>query len=207
MLIVTAAITIASKFLLKWNGKHIFNPTKFGIIAMIALTGDIWVSPAQWGSKLYFAFLMACLGGMVIHRALRTDVSLAFIFSYAAILFARALWLGDPWPIPTKQLQSGALLLFTFFMISDPKTTPDSRSGRILFALLVAAAAAYVQFALYRTNGLLWSLAICSMLMPLIDYMSPGKQYRWQVPHTGDQGDVHEESSLAFSPLVRPIGR
>jgi Na+-transporting NADH:ubiquinone oxidoreductase subunit NqrB len=206
LMILTAVITIASKFLLQWNGKHIFNPTNFGIIATLALTGRVWVSPAQWGSQLYFAFLVACLGGIVIHRAMRSDVSLAFIFFYAGILFLRALWLGDPWSIPTKQLQSGALLLFTFFMISDPKTTPDSRSGRILFALLVAAAAAYVQFALYRTNGLLWSLAICSMLMPLIDYMSPGKQYRWQVPHTGDQGDVHEESSLAFRPLVRPVG-
>jgi enediyne biosynthesis protein E5 len=105
-----------------------------------------------------------------------------------------------------KQLQSGALLLFTFFMISDPKTTPDSRSGRIFFALLVAAGAAYVQFMLYRNNGLLWSLAICSMLTPLIDYMSPGKQYRWQIPNTGGQGDVHEESSLAFRPLVRRVG-
>jgi len=206
LMILTAVITIASKFLFQWNGKHIFNPTNFGIIATLALTGRVWVSPAQWGSQLYFAFLMACLGGIVIHRAMRSDVSLAFIFFYAGILFLRALWLGDPWSIPTKQLQSGALLLFAFFMISDPKTTPDSRWGRILFALLVAAAAAYVQFVLYRNNGLLWSLAICSMLTPLIDYRSPGKQYRWQIPHTRGQGDVREESSLAFRPLVRPVG-
>jgi len=204
--IMTAMITIASKFLLKWNGKHIFNPTNFGIIAMLALTGRVWVSPAQWGSQLYFAFLIVCLGGIVIHRAMRSDVSLAFILFYAGILYLRALWLGDPWSIPLKQFQSGALLLFTFFMISDPKTTPDSRSGRIFFALLVATGAAYVQFVLYRNNGLLWSLAICSMLTPLIDYMSPGKQYRWQIPNTGGQGDVHEESSLAFRPLVRRVG-
>ena len=100
---------------------------------MIAVSGEVWVSPAQWGSKLYFAFLMACLGGMVIHRAMRSDVSYAFLLSYVAILAARAVWLGDPWAIPIKQLQSGALLLFTFFMISDPKTTPDSRAGRVLF--------------------------------------------------------------------------
>jgi len=55
---------------------------------------------------------------------MRSDVSCAFIVSYAALLFGRAYWLGDPWSIPLKQLQSGALLLFTFFMISDPKTTP-----------------------------------------------------------------------------------
>ncbi|HWH77967.1 MAG TPA: RnfABCDGE type electron transport complex subunit D, partial [Candidatus Binatus sp.] len=173
LLVGAAVITIASKFIFTWRGKHIFNPTNFGIVAMIALTGAVWVSPAQWGSKLHFAFLMACLGGMVIHRAMRSDVSYAFILAYAAILFGRAFWLGDPWAIPLKQLQSGALLLFTFFMISDPKTTPDSRLGRILFGLLVATGAAWVQFGLYRTNGLLWSLVICSMVTPIIDFLLP----------------------------------
>jgi Na+-transporting NADH:ubiquinone oxidoreductase subunit NqrB len=61
LLIATAVVTIASKFIIKWNRKHIFNPTNFGIVAMIALSGEVWVSPAQWGSKLYFGFLMACL--------------------------------------------------------------------------------------------------------------------------------------------------
>src|SRR5918996_2092190 len=199
LLIVAAGVTIASKFLIKWNHKHIFNPTNFGIVFMIGLTGEVWVSPAQWGSKLYFGFLMACLGGMVVHRALRSDVSYAFVFSYAAILFGRAFWLGDPWAIPLKQLQSGALLLFTFFMISDPKTTPDSRTGRMLFAILVAAGAAYVQFGLYRTNGLLWSLVVCSALTPLIDYLLPGTKYQWNSPNTGNQGEVYEKAHVVLS--------
>ncbi len=207
LLIATAVITIASKFILKWNRKHIFNPTNFGIVAMIALSGEAWVSPAQWGSKLYFGFLMACLGGMVVHRALRSDVSYAFIFSYAAILFGRAYWLGDPLAIPLKQLQSGALLLFTFFMISDPKTTPDARAGRILFAILVAVGAAYVQFVMYRTNGLLWSLAICSLLTPFIDYLLPGTKYQWKSPNTGNKGELqHEETRLVLCPVARPVG-
>ena len=208
LMIVTAVITIASKFILKWNHKHIFNPTNFGIVVMIALTGDVWVSPAQWGSKLYFAFLMACLGGMVIHRAMRSDVSYAFILSYAAILFGRALWLGDPWAIPMKQLQSGALLLFTFFMISDPKTTPDSRAGRILFALLVAVGTAYVQFGLYRTNGLLWSLAIMSIPTPFIDYLLPGTKYRWNslITLEPQNGDFREETLSIPRPAARPVG-
>jgi enediyne biosynthesis protein E5 len=205
LLVLTAVITIASKFSLKWNHKHIFNPTNFGIVATIALSGEAWVSPAQWGSKLYFGFLMACLGGMVVHRALRSDVSYAFVFSYSAILFGRALWLGDPLAIPIKQLQSGALLLFTFFMISDPKTTPDSRSGRILFAALVALGAAYVQFVLYRTNGLLWSLAICSLLTPLIDHLLPGTKYQWTSPNTGNKGEMHEEDRLVLRPVARPV--
>jgi enediyne biosynthesis protein E5 len=176
---LTAVLTIVSKFVLQRGRKHIFNPTNFGIVAMMLLTSQVWVSPAQWGSKLYFAFLIACAGGMVIYRAARSDVTYAFLLAYVGILFGRAFWLGEPWAIPLKQLQSGSLLLFAFYMISDPKTTPDSRTGRILFAILVAAGSAYVQFGLYRTNGLLWSLALCSILTPIIDGLLPGTKYQW----------------------------
>jgi Na+-transporting NADH:ubiquinone oxidoreductase subunit NqrB len=208
LMIITAIVAIASKFVFTWHHKHIFNPTNFAIVVMMALTGDVWVSPAQWGSKLHFAFLMACLGGMVIHRAMRSDVSYAFIIAYAAILFGRAFWLGDPLAIPMKQLQSGALLLFTFFMISDPKTTPDSRTGRIFFAILVAAGAAYVQFGLYRINGLLWSLAVCSALVPLIDWILPGTKYEWTslISAQPKKGESHETTRLMPSPAIRPVG-
>jgi Na+-translocating ferredoxin:NAD+ oxidoreductase RnfD subunit len=81
--------------------------------------------------------------------------------------------------IPLHRLESGALLLFTFFMISDPKTTPDSRAGRVLFAALVAFGAWYVQFRLFRTNGLLWALAAGSVLVPIIDRVAPGVRYAW----------------------------
>jgi Na+-transporting NADH:ubiquinone oxidoreductase subunit NqrB len=46
LLIVAGVVTIASKFIFKWRGKHIFNPTNFGIVIMLALTGAVWVSPA-----------------------------------------------------------------------------------------------------------------------------------------------------------------
>jgi len=200
---LTAVVTIASKFILKRDGKHIFNPTNFGIVVMIALTNQVWVSSGQWGSKVYFAFLIAGAGGIVIYRAARSDVAYAFLLAYASILFVRAFWLGDPWAIPLKQLQSGALLLFTFYMISDPKTTPDSRAGRILFALLVAAGAAYVQFGLYRTNGLLWSLALCSILTPVIDRLVPAARYQWNrsTPSKQAKGETDETNdSMAGHP-------
>ena len=125
-----------------------------------------------------------------------------------AILCGRAVWLGDPWAIPIKQLQSGALLLFTFFMISDPKTTPDSRAGRVLFAALVAFGAAYVQFGLYRTNGLLWSLALCSLLTPLIDRLLPGTQYQWNRPQTigTTSKEIPMKTNISFArPAAHPV--
>ena len=177
--LLAALVTIASKFLIRWKGKHVFNPTNFGLVAMMSLTGSAWVSPGQWGHSVLFAFLMACLGGIVVFRAWRSDVTAAFLAAYAALLLGRALLLGDPLSIPRHQLQSGALLLFSFFMISDPKTTPDSRTGRMLFAALVALGAWYVQFRLFRPSGILWSLAVCSALVPLLDRLFPARKYAW----------------------------
>src|SRR5882762_10765065 len=158
--ILAAVVTISSKFIVRWNGKHIFNPTNFGLVFLMLVGAPVWVSPGQWGNVAFFGFLMACLGGLVVNRAARSDVTIAFAVFYIGLLFSRALWLNQRLAIPIHQLENGAFLLFTFFMISDPRTTPDSRAGRILFAGLVAAGATSVQFLLYRTNGLLWSLAL-----------------------------------------------
>jgi enediyne biosynthesis protein E5 len=210
-----AFVTIASKFVLRWNGKHVFNPTNFGLVAMMLATGRVWVSPGQWGTTAFFAFAIACAGILVVRRAARSDVTLAFLGFYALLLFARSAALGEPLAIPLHRLQSGALLLFAFFMISDPKTTPNSRPGRILFALLVAGGAAFVQFRLFRTNGLLWSLALFSLLVPLLDRIVPGLRYRWESPAAGvlcfPKGARHETvpaSDLArIGPfLPRPSG-
>jgi Na+-transporting NADH:ubiquinone oxidoreductase subunit NqrB len=176
-----AVVAVGAKFVFRINRKHIFNPTNGGIVAMMLLSDQVWVSPGQWGSVAFFAFLMACLGGVVVNRASRSDVTYAFIAFYCALLFGRSAYLGEPMAIPLHRLQSGALLLFTFFMISDPKTTPDSRAGRVLFAALVAAGGWYVQFRLFRTNGLLWSLAAFSLAVPLIDRLLPGAQYTWAI--------------------------
>jgi len=201
---VTGLVTVASKFALRWRGKHVFNPTNLGLVVMMAATGAVWVSPGQWGTSAYFGFLMACLGGLVVHRALRSDVTLAFLGFHAAILLGRAAWLGDPWAIPLHQLQNGAVLLFAFFMISDPKTTPDSRAGRVLFGLLVALGAAYVQFGLFRPNGLLWSLAFGSLAVPLIDRLLPGPRYAWASPPSGpgiaQRSREKREARIQFGP-------
>ena len=141
--------------------------------------GRVWVSPGQWGSAALFGFLVLCLGGLVVNRAARSDVTYAFLAAYGSVLLGRALWLGQPLAIPLHQAASGAFLIFTFFMISDPKTTPDSRAGRILFACLVALGAGWAQFALYRPTGLLLSLACLAPLVPLLDRLLPGTTYRW----------------------------
>ncbi len=178
--VLAAAVAVASKFVLRVRGKHVFNPTNFALVVLMLATGRVWVSAGQWGSVAVFAFLLASAGGLVVNRASRADVTWTFLACYVALLLGRSLWLGDPLVIPLHRLQSGALVLFAFFMISDPRTTPDSRAGRILFAVVVAAGAHLVQAALFRPNGLLWSLAVCSLVVPLIDRLLPGPRYQWR---------------------------
>jgi len=182
---LAAALAIASKFLVRVGDKHVFNPTNVALVAMLLLTGQVWVSPGQWGSTAVFAFLLASAGGLVVNRAARADVTWAFLATHAALLVGRSLWLGDSLDIPLHRLANGALVLFAFFMISDPRTTPDSRPGRILFAIVVAAGAYVIQFRLFQTNPLLWSLAGCSLAVPLIDRLLPGRRYDWTAPGTG----------------------
>jgi Na+-translocating ferredoxin:NAD+ oxidoreductase RnfD subunit len=184
--VLAAVVAVGSKFVVRVRGKHVFNPTNLALVVLMLATARVWASPGQWGSVAVFAFLLASAGGLVVNRAGRADVTWAFLASWVTLLVARSLWLGDPLSIPLHRLQNGALVLFAFFMISDPRTTPDSRAGRILFAVLVAAGAYIVQFKLFRTNGLLWSLAACSLIVPLIDRLLPGPRHQWRPAPTAD---------------------
>jgi Na+-translocating ferredoxin:NAD+ oxidoreductase RnfD subunit len=176
------------------ENKHIFNPTNLALLLMTS-SGLGWISPGQWGQTAWLGFLIACFGSLVVTRAVRADVTLSFLGFYVGLLLARALWLDDPLSIPLHQLESGTLLIFSFFMITDPKTTPDSRPGRLLFTFLVAVAAMCVQFVLFRPHAPLWGLLVCSPLVPVIDRWFRGSQYDWSRPSKGE----------LTSPLPTPV--
>lgn len=174
-----AFLSIAGKFVLRMDGKHIWNPTNFGVATMMLLSDHAWVSPGQWGSAAVAAFAFACGGGLVVNRAERADITYAFLFFFLAALFGRSLWLGEPMTIPLHRLQSGAFLLFTFFMVSDPKTSADARGARILQAAAVAALAWVIQFRWFHTNGLIWSLFLLAPLTPVLDRLWKAPRYQW----------------------------
>ena len=135
---IAGFIAIASKFALRIDGRHIFNPAGFAIVVLLLTSSGVWISPGQWGASIWLATLLVFFAILVLQAAQRSDIALFFLGSHATLLFARAYWLGDPLAIPLHQLQSGSLLIFAFFMISDPRTTPDSRAARFFFAFAVA---------------------------------------------------------------------
>jgi len=180
--IAAAVIAIGSKFLIHVRGKHVFNPANVALVTLMLTTSHAWISSGQWGSATVRAFALACLGFLVLTRARRAETTLAFLLVYATLALGRSLWLGDPLAIPLHQLQNGALLIFAFFMISDPKTTPDTAIGRIVFATFVAIVAFVIQFVFYEPNGPVLALILSAPLVPLLDRTLRGTRYRWDRP-------------------------
>ena len=177
-----ASIAIGSKFLVRFNGKHLFNPANVAIASMMFISDRVWISTGQWGNAAIGAFALACLGFIVLTRAKRAETSITFLIAYATLLGARAIWLGDPPEIPLHHIQNGALLIFAFFMISDPKTTPNTPLGRIFYAAIVASIAFVIQFVFYQPNGPILALIMSAPLVPLIDFLKRGRNYEWTVP-------------------------
>lgn len=179
---LAAGIAIGSKFLIRVRGKHVFNPANLALVSLMLVSDSAWVSSGQWGSAAIGAFALACLGFLVLTRAKRAETTIVFLLAYAALLIGRALWLNDPLSIPLHQMQNGALLIFAFFMISDPKTSPNTRGGRIVYGAMVAAVAFTIQFILYEPNGPILALILSAPFTPLIDFLSGGTLYRWDQP-------------------------
>jgi len=190
-----AAIAIGSKFLIRIRGKHVFNPANVALVTLMLSSDQVWVSSGQWGSAAIGAFMLACLGFLVLTRAKRAETTIAFLLIYASLLLVRALWLGDPLAIPQHQLQNGALLIFAFFMISDPKTTPNTATGRVLFALIVATIAFTIQFIYYEPNGPILALIISAPAVPAIDWFLRGHSYRWNRPAARNERNFKGVSS------------
>ena len=194
--IAAGVLAIASKYIIRFKGKHIFNPANFALVILsLGLTG-VWISPGQWGTASILAIGLIIAGGIVTGKAKRWDVSAALLGSYAALIFGRALWLGDPLSIPLHQMQSGALLVFAFFMISDPKTTPDSRIGRVAYAALVATIGFIIQFQFYNAAGIILALILTAPLVPLFDKYLPGPRYAWPVFKFPAKGESYDKIQI-----------
>jgi enediyne biosynthesis protein E5 len=189
-----ALLAIGSKFTIRSRGKHLFNPATFGVIAALQLLPGTWVSAGQWGSDVAAACWLVAFGSLVTRRVRRGDISWAFLVFYLGAVAGRVMWLSQRSAVWSHQLGNGALLLFAFFMISDPMTIPNHPKGRIAHAALVAAVAYAIQFGLYRTNGLLWALFIAAPAVPLWDAIWIAPKFEWN-----SDGGKHENEIAAIA--------
>jgi enediyne biosynthesis protein E5 len=175
-----ASISIISKYILRFNGKHIFNPSALGIALTVWFTGNAWISPGQWGSNAVLFFAVISLGFIVVTKVQKLDISIAFLGTFAALLFVRQIiYLG--WPIDyfIQSVSTGSLLLFSFFMITDPKTTPNHPAARVVWAMAVAATAFYLTVFKFINGAPIWVLVLAQPLVPLLDKIFTAKRFEW----------------------------
>ena len=176
---IAGCLAIASKFLFRYHNKHFFNPANFGIIAALTLTNDAWVSPGQWGTDWWYILLFLGLGGVVLKQVGRWDTSIAFLLAYGGLEAVRNLWLGWSWDVWQHQFMSGSLLLFALFMLTDPRSIPNSKKGRWIWSMAIALCTFILQHYLYLSTAIFWSLFIVSPLTMLLDMVWHAPRFNW----------------------------
>lgn len=197
-LMLASGMAIASKFLLRVRGKHIFNPANFGIIAALLLTPDAWVSPGQWGEEGWYMLLFLSTGGIVLKQVGRWDTTIAFLATYAGLEAARNFWLGWTWDVWAHRLMSGSLLMFALFMITDPRTIPDARIGRLIWAVTIALLTFFLRNYLFVSTAVFWALFTLAPLSILLDWLFPGNRFRWtqDVVTANPEVTVYQETGV-----------
>ncbi len=178
-MILAGSLAILSKFLFQVERKHFFNPANFGIIAVLILTNDAWVSPGQWGDDGWYALLFAGTGGMLLKRVGRWDTTAAFLGSYALLEAMRNLWLGWTWDVFFHRLMSGSLLLFALFMVTDPRSIPNARLSRLLWAGCIAVLTFILRNHFFVNTAVFWALFALSPLSVLLDFIWSAPRFNW----------------------------
>lgn len=202
-LILAGAAAISSKFLLRINGKHLFNPANFGIVVALICTQDAWVSPGQWGEEGWYALLFIGTGGLVVKLVGRWDTTIAFLATYAGLEAIRNVWLGWTWDVWLHRLMSGSLLLFALFMITDPRTIPNARMGRLIWAIAIALATFVLRNVFFVPTAVFWALFGLAPLSIVIDQLFPASRFTWNQTSGMDQSGVGHPQDLS-QPLPVP---
>jgi Na+-transporting NADH:ubiquinone oxidoreductase subunit NqrB len=171
---------IASKFFLKVGEKHFFNPANFGIISALILAPDAWVSPGQWGDDWWYGLLFVGTGGLILQRIGRWDTTAAFLGSYSLLEAIRNLWLGWTWDVYWHRLMSGSLLLFALFMVTDPRSIPNARIGRVIWAICIASLTFILRNYFFISTAVFWSLFALAPLTLLLDWLWSSPRFSWQ---------------------------
>ncbi|MBA3715186.1 MAG: hypothetical protein H0W76_22465 [Pyrinomonadaceae bacterium] len=135
-----SAISITSKYVLRVKDRHIWNPSNFGICAMLFLAPWTVASLSiQWGNNVWPMLVIWTLGSIIIWRLKRFHITLAYVVSFVAFSFVRSAITGHPWQSEVAPITGPMYQLFIFFMITDPKTTVrSSKPAQVGVAIAVA---------------------------------------------------------------------
>ena len=138
--VLCSAISITSKYVIRWRGRHLWNPSNFGICMMLLLARDsVATLSIQWGNNLVPMVVVWIVGSLIIARIKRFHITFTYVVSFIAFAFLRSAITHDSWQAEIAPITGPMYQLFIFFMITDPKSTVMTKRGQILVAFLIAA--------------------------------------------------------------------
>jgi Na+-translocating ferredoxin:NAD+ oxidoreductase RnfD subunit len=141
-------ISIASKYVLRVDGRHLWNPSNFGVSAVLFLApATVSLLSIQWGNTLWPMVVIWMLGTAIVWRVGRLHISATYVASFLLFSLLRSLLSGTPWLATVAPITGPMYQLFIFFMVTDPKTTVHSTRGQLVVALLVALVEAILRLA------------------------------------------------------------
>ncbi len=151
--IITAVLSIMSKYVLRYKGKHLWNPSNFGVSWMLFMAPlDVAGLSIQWGSNFLGLAVIWVLGLVIVYRAKRLHVTLTYVISFVILAYVRSIIVGDTFLAEVSPLTGPMYQLFIFFMITDPPTSVSTRKGRKMVVILIA----FIEFVL-RLNSFIYA--------------------------------------------------
>ena len=136
---LASVLSIMSKYVLRLKGRHLWNPSNFGICVLLFLAPELVASlSVQWGNFKWPLIVIWILGSIIIYRARRAHISVTYVASFFAFAFLRSFITGDPVQAEIAPITGPMYQLFVFFMITDPKTTVKSRKWECVVVFFVA---------------------------------------------------------------------
>jgi enediyne biosynthesis protein E5 len=136
---VVAGLSIVSKYVIRVNGRHLWNPSNLGIVLLLLFAHEsVSTLSFQWGNHVYAGLVIWALGLFIVSRLKRLHICLTYIgfflfYSYVRTFFTHDSFLTEAAPITGPMYQ-----LFILFMITDPKTTTQSKKAQTIVAFSVA---------------------------------------------------------------------
>jgi len=136
-----SAIAITSKYVLRWRGRHLWNPSNFAISAILFLIPEyVATLSIQWGNDVLPMVIVWILGALITWRVHRFHITITYVISFVVFSALLSVMVGDSFLAEVAPLTGPMYQLFIFFMITDPRTTVKSVRGQCLVAFLVALA-------------------------------------------------------------------
>lgn len=139
-------ISIASKYTIRWRGRHLWNPSNLGVSTMLFLApATVATLSVQWDNRLWAMLVIWTLGSVIIWRLKRFHICATYVAAFFAFSFVRSAISGNPWAAEVAPITGPMYQLFVFFMITDPKTTVRNRTGQCVTVFAVAAVEAILR--------------------------------------------------------------